>query len=229
MTKLYVVPTPIGNLSDMSFRAIEILKKVDVVLAEDTRTSGKLFTHFEIENTLRPYHMHNEHTLVARIVDDLKSGTTAALISDAGTPGISDPGYLLIRACIENNISVECLPGAVALIPALVVSGFPTDRFIFEGFLPHKKGRIKRIQNWADETRTIVLYESPYRLKKLLEQLDENLGATRQMVIARELSKKFESVYRGTIGELLELVENETLPVKGEFVVVLSGCNTKKQ
>lgn len=218
---LTIVPTPIGNLEDMTFRAIKVLNEVDFVLAEDTRTSAKLFSHYEISTKLVPYHMQNEHKIVDRIVNEIQNGTNYALISDAGTPGISDPGFLLIRACVENDIEVLCLPGATAFVPALVMSGFPCEKFVYEGFLPHKKGRQTRIQKIAEEDKTVVLYESPHRLTKLLQQLTEFLAPERRVSVSREISKKFEETVRGNASELLQhFTEN---PVKGEFVVVIEG------
>lgn len=221
MSKLYVVPTPIGNLEDMTFRAIRILKEVDAVLAEDTRTTGNLFKKYEIENKLIAHHLNNEHKTVDRIIDELKAGSTYAIVSDAGTPAISDPGFLLIRACVQNDIEIECLPGATAFVPALVNSGFPCEKFVYEGFLPHKKGRQTRIQKIAEEERTVVLYESPHRILKALHQFAEFFEPDRQVAICRELSKKFEEVVRGNTAELIEHFENN--PIKGEFVVVVEG------
>ncbi len=221
MGKLYLVPTPIGNLEDMTFRAIKILKDVDVVLAEDTRTSGKLLKHFEIETPLQSHHMHNEHKTVEYLVQKMKAGTTMALISDAGTPAISDPGFLLTRACIEHNIDVECLPGATAFVPALVNSGLPNDRFVFEGFLPVKKGRQTRLKTLAEESRTMIFYESPHKLIKTLTQFVEYFGAERRVSVSRELTKLFEETIRGTTTEVLEHFE-KNLP-KGELVVVVEG------
>lgn len=216
-----MVPTPIGNLQDISFRAITVLKEVDLVLAEDTRTSSKLLRHYEIATPLMSHHMHNEHKIVASLVKRLKAGETMALISDAGTPAISDPGFLLSRACIENGIEIECLPGATALIPALVCSGLPSDRFVFDGFLPPKKGRQTRLKQLAEESRTIVLYESPHKLLKTLSQLSEYLGADRLMSVSRELSKLHEETIRGSITEMVDHF-TEHAP-RGEFVLVISG------
>ena len=190
--KLYIVPTPIGNLKDITFRAIEVLKEVDLILAEDTRTSGKLLKHFDIATPTQSHHMHNEHKTVANLVQKIKSGTTVALISDAGTPAISDPGFLLTRACIENNIEVDCLPGATAFVPALVNSGLPNDKFVFEGFLPVKKGRQTRLLLLAEETRTIIFYESPHKLIKTLSNFCEYFGEDRQVSVSRELTKLYE-------------------------------------
>ena len=221
MGKLYLVPTPIGNLEDMTFRAIKVLKEVDVVLAEDTRTSGKLLKHFEIDTPLQSHHMHNEHKQVEALVQKMKNGAIFALISDAGTPAISDPGFLLTRACVENDIEVECLPGATAFIPALVNSGLPNDRFVFEGFLPVKKGRQTRLQQLAEETRTMVFYESPHKLVKTLTQFAEYFGADRPVSVSRELTKLYEETVRGTLDEVLKHF-NEKSP-KGEFVIVVGG------
>lgn len=221
MGKLYVVPTPIGNLDDMTLRALKVLKEVDTILAEDTRTSGILLKHFEIEKRLMPYHKFNEHKTLESFVNRLQSGEKIALVSDAGTPSISDPGFLLVRACVENGIEVECLPGATALIPALVNSGFPSDKFCFEGFLPQKKGRQKRLQELSLEERTIILYESPFRLMKLLQEIEEHFGSERMIAISRELSKMFEENLRGTVAELLEKLKDRT--IKGEIVVVIKG------
>ena len=226
MGKLYLVPTPIGNLEDMTLRAIRILKEVDVILAEDTRTSAKLLDHFEIKNKLISHHKFNEHKTVEMIARQIEDGKNVALISDAGTPGISDPGFLLVRTCVEKEIDVECLPGATALIPALVNSGFPTDRFAFEGFLPQKKGRQKKIKQLANETRTMIFYESPYRLVKSLEQFAEFLGADRRACVSRELSKYYEENRRGTLAELIEYFSSKT--VKGEIVIVLEGFAESK-
>ncbi|USD26550.1 16S rRNA (cytidine(1402)-2'-O)-methyltransferase [Flagellimonas marinaquae] len=221
MGKLYLVPTPIGNLEDMTFRAIKVLKEVDVVLAEDTRTSGKLLKHFEINTSLQSHHMHNEHKQVDVLVQKMKEGTTYALISDAGTPAISDPGFLLTRACVENGIAVECLPGATAFVPALVNSGLPNDRFVFEGFLPVKKGRQTRLLELAEETRTMVFYESPHKLLKTLTHFAEYFGEDRPISVSRELTKLYEETVRGTVTEVLEHFNNKT--PKGEFVIVVGG------
>lgn len=221
MGKLFLVPTPIGNLEDMTLRAIKVLKDVDVVLAEDTRTSGKLLKHFEIDTPLQSHHMHNEHKQVDSLVQKLKGGATYALISDAGTPAISDPGFLLTRACVENGIEVECLPGATAFVPALVNSGLPNDRFVFEGFLPVKKGRQTRLQQLAEETRTMVFYESPHKLLKTLTHFIEYFGADRPVSVSRELTKLYEETVRGTLQEVLEHFNQK--PPKGEFVVVVGG------
>ena len=219
--KLYIVPTPIGNLKDITFRAIEVLKEVDLILAEDTRTSGKLLKHFEIATPSQSHHMHNEHKTVANLVQKIKSGTTVALISDAGTPAISDPGFLLTRACIENNIEVDCLPGATAFVPALVNSGLPNDKFVFEGFLPVKKGRQTRLLLLAEETRTIIFYESPHKLIKTLSNFCEYFGEGRQVSVSRELTKLYEETVRGTAKEVLEHYTNK--PPKGEIVICVGG------
>ena len=224
---LIIVPTPIGNLGDMSIRAIEVLKEVDVVLAEDTRTSGRLLQHFEIEAKLRAFHMHNEHKKVDVLVDEMAAGTQMALVSDAGTPRISDPGYLLVSKCLEEGLEVECLPGATAFVPALVVSGFPTDRFSYEGFLPQKKGRQTRIKEIIASDRTTVLYESPHRVVRLLKELIELGIEDRPLSISRELSKKFEETRRGRAVELLSHFENTD--ARGEFVFVISAQNRKKK
>ena len=221
MSKLYIVPTPIGNLKDMTFRAIEVLKEVDLILAEDTRTSGKLLKHFEISTPSQSHHMHNEHKAVEGLINKLKSGTTIALISDAGTPAISDPGFLLTRACIENNIEVDCLPGATAFVPALVNSGLPNDKFVFEGFLPVKKGRQTRLLLLAEETRTIIFYESPHKLLKTLSNFCEFFGDDRQVSVSRELTKLYEETIRGTVKEVLEHYTSK--PPKGEIVIVVAG------
>ena len=221
MAKLYIVPTPIGNLEDITLRAINVLREVDFILAEDTRTSSVLLKHLGIEKRLYAHHKFNEHATVAAVAAEIAAGRNAALISDAGTPGISDPGFLLVRTCVEAGIEVETLPGATALIPALVQSGFPCDRFCFEGFLPQKKGRMKHLQALADEERTMVFYESPYRVVKCLEQFAETFGADRRISVSRELTKKFEQTLRGTVAELLE--HFRTTEPKGEFVIVVSG------
>lgn len=221
MSKIFIVPTPIGNLDDMTFRAIKVLKEVDLILAEDTRTSGKLLKHFEISTPMQSHHMHNEHKMVSRIVERLKSGEKIALISDAGTPAISDPGFLLTRACIENDIEVDCLPGATAFVPALVNSGLPNDKFVFEGFLPVKKGRQTRLKLLSEETRTIIFYESPHKLIKTLTNFAEYFGEDRLVSVSRELTKLFEETIRGTAKEVLEFYSNK--PPKGEIVIVVSG------
>lgn len=218
---LFIVPTPIGNLGDITLRAIEILKNVDLVLAEDTRTSGVLFKKHEISTRLKSYHIHNEHKTVTGIINQLKEGAKIALISDAGTPGISDPGFLLVREALKAQIEIEVLPGATAFVPALVKSGFPTDRFVFEGFLPHKKGRKTRLENLKDETRTVILYESPHRLAKLLDEVQVYLGEDRMISVSRELTKIHEETVNGTARELLD--HFSSAKVKGEIVVVISG------
>ena len=221
MSKLYLVPTPIGNLDDMTFRAIKVLKEVDTILAEDTRTSGKLLKHFEIDTPMQSHHMHNEHNTVNAIVERLASGETFALISDAGTPAISDPGFLLTRACILNGIDIVCLPGATAFVPALVNSGFPSDTFIFEGFLPAKKGRQTRLKFLAQESRTMIFYESPYKLLKTLSNFIDYFGEDREVAVSRELTKLFEETIRGTVKKVLEYYTNK--PPKGEIVIVVKG------
>lgn len=222
MGKLFLVPTPIGNLGDMTFRAVETLNQVDLILAEDTRTSIKLLKHFNIQKPLVSFHMHNEHRKLSEVISKLISGYTIAVISDAGTPGISDPGFLLVREAIANDIEVECLPGSTALIPALVLSGLSTERFVFEGFLPPKKGRKKRFENLVDETRTIILYESPHKILKTLNQLIDFFGPERAVSVSRELSKMYEETFRGT---LIEATEYFSLHIpKGEFVICLEGA-----
>lgn len=219
---LYIVPTPIGNLDDMTIRAIRVLKEVQVILAEDTRKSGILLKHFEIETRMISYHQHNEHEITGQLVQRMKNGELMAMISDAGTPGISDAGYLLVRECIKEQLPVTCLPGATALIPALIVSGFPTNEFLFAGFLPQKKGRQTRLKALAGEPRTIILYESPARLVKLLEEVKQFFGAGRRVSVSRELSKLFEENLRGSVGELQASIKDK--PVKGEVVVVIEGA-----
>lgn len=221
MSKLYLVPTPIGNLEDITLRAIRILKEVDFILAEDTRTSGKLLKHFEIDTQMHSHHMHNEHKSVVGIVNRIKNGETCALISDAGTPAISDPGFLLARTCLESNIEVDCLPGATAFVPALVNSGLPNDKFVFEGFLPVKKGRQTRFLLLAEEKRTMIFYESPHKLVKTLGHFIDYFGADRQVSVSRELTKMFEETIRGTVAEVLAHYTNK--PPKGEIVVILDG------
>jgi 16S rRNA (cytidine1402-2'-O)-methyltransferase len=221
MGKLYLVPTPIGNLEDMTFRAVKVLKEVDLILAEDTRTSGKLLKHFEIATHMHSHHMHNEHKTVANIVERIKNGDNIALISDAGTPAISDPGFLLTRACIENDIEIECLPGATAFVPALVNSGLPNDKFVFEGFLPVKKGRQTRLIFLAEETRTMIFYESPHKLLKTLTNFAEYFGEDRPISVSRELTKLYEETLRGTVAELIQHFTKKD--PKGEFVVVVGG------
>jgi len=225
-SKLYIVPTPIGNLEDITFRALSVLKQVDVILAEDTRTSGKLLKHYNIETPMLSHHMHNEHKMVDRIVDRIQNGENFALISDAGTPAISDPGFLLTRACIEKQVDVECLPGATAFVPALVNSGFPNDRFVFEGFLPVKKGRQTRLQMLAEETRTMIFYESPHKLVRTLERFEQFFGETRLVSVSRELTKLFEETLRGPVNKIKEYYLNN--PPKGEIVIVVKGKSTKE-
>lgn len=219
--KLYIVPTPIGNLEDITIRALRILKEVDFILAEDTRTSGKLLKHFGIEKKLIPHHAFNEHKTLRNITGRLSEGAVAALVSDAGTPAVSDPGFLLVRECVRENIDVECLPGATALIPALVNSALPADRFVFEGFLPHKKGRHTLLKILAGETRTMIFYESPFRLVKTLEQMTASFGEDRIACVSRELSKIYEENRRGTLRSLLEYYQDN--PPRGEIVLVVSG------
>jgi 16S rRNA (cytidine1402-2'-O)-methyltransferase len=221
--KLYLVPTPIGNLEDITLRAIRILGEVDGILAEDTRNSGQLLKHLNISKPLYSHHAHNEHTGVPGVIKMLKEGKSLALISDAGTPGISDPGYLLVKACVDNEIEVESLPGATAFVPALVNSGFPTDRFVYEGFLPHKKGRQTRWKALAEEERTIVLYESPHRLVKALEKIIEFNSPERQVMVGRELSKMHEQMVRGTATEVLAYFTAHPDKVRGEIVIVIAG------
>ena len=222
MSKLYIVPTPIGNLDDITLRAIKTLEAADYILAEDTRTTAFLLKHLGIEKKLYSHHKFNEHATAASVAEAIGEGRTVALVSDAGTPGISDPGFLLVRTCVEAGIEVETLPGATALIPALVQSGFPCDRFCFEGFLPQKKGRTKRLQELAEEQRSIIFYESPFRVVKCLEQLAEVFGEERKVSVSRELTKKFEQTVRGTIAEVLEHFRAHE--PKGEFVIVVAGC-----
>lgn len=221
MSKLYIVPTPIGNLEDITLRALRILKEVKVILAEDTRTTGHLLKHFSIENKLQSHHLHNEHKMVEQVVERIKAGETAALVSDAGTPSISDPGFLLVRECIKNGIEVECLPGATAFVPALVNSGLPNDKFCFEGFLPQKKGRKTKIESLKEEVRTMIFYESPFRLVKVLDEFSNVFGSERRASVSRELSKMFEETKRGTLAELKEYFSSKT--VKGEIVIVVAG------
>ncbi len=218
---LYIVPTPIGNLEDITFRAINVLKAVDTILAEDTRTSKKLLIHYEIETPLRSYHSYNEHASIDGLIDRLQNGETMALISDAGTPGISDPGFLLVRACVRNGIKIECLPGATAFVPALVVSGLPCDRFHFEGFLPHKKGRKTRLEHLCELPNTFILYESPHRLLKCLKQLSEHCGAERQACVCRELTKLYEEVKTDSLENLI--IHFTDRKIKGEIVIVVGG------
>ena len=225
MGKLYVVPTPVGNLEDMTFRAVRILKEADLILAEDTRTSGILLKHFEIKNAMHSHHKFNEHQTVESVVNRMKAGETVALISDAGTPGISDPGFLIVRECVRNGIEVQCLPGATAFVPALVSSGLPDERFCFEGFLPQKKGRVTRLTQLQNETRTMIFYESPYRLLKTLTQFMEYFGAERKVSVCREISKVHEESVRGTLSEVVGHF-TKTEP-RGEIVVVLAGKDEK--
>ena len=225
MGKLFIVPTPVGNLEDMTFRAIRILKEVDLILAEDTRTSGILLKHYEIKNALQSHHKFNEHQTIYYVVARLKGGENVALISDAGTPAISDPGFLLVRECVRNGIEVQCLPGATAFVPALVSSGLPNDRFCFEGFLPQKKGRMTKLKALVEETRTMIFYESPYRLVKTLNQFAEIFGADRPVSVCREISKVHEESVRGTLEEVIAHF-TETEP-KGEIVIVLGGKSDK--
>ncbi len=221
MSKLYIVPTPVGNLEDITFRALRILKEVDLILAEDTRTTGILLKHFDIKNKMQSHHKFNEHQHVRNIALRIKSGESIALVSDAGTPGISDPGFLLVRECISQGVEVETLPGATAFVPALVNSGMPSDRFCFEGFLPQKKGRQTRLKELAKENRTIILYESPFRLLKTITQLSDFMGEEREISVSREISKKFEETVRGTIKEIIShFTVNEP---RGEFVIIISG------
>ncbi|HIW53275.1 MAG TPA: 16S rRNA (cytidine(1402)-2'-O)-methyltransferase [Candidatus Alistipes excrementipullorum] len=221
MPKLYIVPTPIGNLGDITLRAVEVLREVDFILAEDTRTTSVLLKHLGIEKRLYSHHKFNEHATVRMVAEAIGAGHTVALVSDAGTPGISDPGFLLVRTCVEAGIEVETLPGATACIPALVQSGFPCDRFCFEGFLPQKKGRSKRLQELRDEERTMIFYESPYRVVKCLEQFAEVFGGDREVSVTREISKKFEQTVRSTVSEAAEYFRGHE--PKGEFVIVLAG------
>lgn len=220
--KLFIVPTPIGNLEDMTYRAVRVLKETELLLVEDTRISGRLLAHYDIRAKMTSHHKFNEHATAQRIAEKIEAGLNVALISDAGTPGISDPGFLLVRTCIENGIEVECLPGPTAFVPALVNSGFPSDRFVFEGFLPQKKGRQKRLLALKDEIRTIIFYESPHRLLKLLIQMAEVFGTTKRCCVSRELSKMFEENIRGTLSELI--IHCEQNPPRGEIVVVVEGA-----
>ncbi|MEI8279382.1 MAG: 16S rRNA (cytidine(1402)-2'-O)-methyltransferase [Bacteroidota bacterium] len=219
--RLYLIPSPIGNLGDITYRAVEILKQADGILCEDTRTSAVLLRHYNIQKQLTPYHQHNEHRVLTYLVEQLQAGKTYALITDAGTPGISDPGFLLVRECLRNNIPVECLPGATAFVPALVQSGIPSNRFVFEGFLPVKKGRQTMMKQLAEEERTIILYESPHRLVKTLTELATFMGADRQVAVCRELTKIFEETRKGTLEEVAKHYESHA--PKGEIVIVLAG------
>ena len=218
---LYLVPTPLGNLKDITLRSLEVLQQVDVILCEDTRTSSRLLQHYNIQKPVSPYHQHNEHKIVQHIVDQLRAGKTMALITDAGTPGISDPAFLLVRECVKQEVKVECLPGATAFVPALVNSGIPTNRFVFEGFLPLKKGRQTLLKQLATEERTMVFYESPMRLVKTLEEFVQYFGAERECCVSRELTKMFEENKRGTIAEVAVYFKSKT--VKGEIVIVVAG------
>lgn len=225
-TSLFLVPTPIGNLGDITLRALEVLKSADIILAEDTRTSGILLKHYSIDKPLQSFHIFNEHKTLAGLIERMQKGEVMALISDAGTPGISDPGFLLVREALKNNLKVDCLPGPTALIPALVKSGFPTDRFVFEGFLPHKKGKQTLLKRLAEEDRTVIFYESPHRLVKTLEQVKEFFGPERMTSVSRELSKKFEETKTGSVEELVAYFGSKE--VKGEIVVVVAGKAKQK-
>lgn len=227
MSKLYIVPTPIGNLEDITFRAVRVLKEVNYILAEDKRQSAKLLKYYEIGTAMQPYHKFNEHKNVEKITQRIQAGETMALITDAGTPAISDPGYLIVKHCVENNIKVECLPGATAFVPALVNSALPNDKFCFEGFLPQKKGRQKRLKELADEKRTMVFYESPYRILKALNEFVTYFGKERQVTISREISKIYEETLRGTAARLYEQLKDTT--VKGELVVCVEGKKTENK
>lgn len=222
MSKLYIIPTPIGNLKDITLRALEMLQEVDVILAEDTRQTSKLLKHYNIEKKLIAHHQHNEHQKIERVIEELKSGVVIGLVSDAGTPAISDPGFLLTRECIKHGIEVETLPGATALVPALVNSGFPCDKFVFEGFLPHKKGRQTRLNLLKEETRTIIFYESTHRLLKTLNQFAEYFGEERQVSVSRELTKLHEENIRGSVKEVIEYYNNNV--IKGEIVIIVHGA-----
>lgn len=226
MPKLYIIPTPIGNLEDMTYRAVRLLREVDIVLAEDTRTSQVLLKHYGIERKLFSHHKFNEHASVEFVASRIEAGESVALISDAGTPGISDPGFLLVRTCLERGLEVETLPGATAFVPALVQSGFPCDKFCFEGFLPQKKGRKKRLSALANESRTMIFYESPFRVLKALGEFAEAFGESRRVSVSRELSKKFEQTVRGTIADVI--AHFEAHPPKGEFVMVVEGADAKR-
>lgn len=225
MGKLFIVPTPIGNLEDITLRAIRVLKEADLILAEDTRTSGKLLKHYEISTHMHSHHMHNEHKTIENIISRIKGGDTIALISDAGTPAISDPGFLLTRACVENGIEVECLPGATAFVPALVNSGLPNDKFVFEGFLPDKKGRQTRYLALAEESRTMILYVSPHKLVKTLQEFVTYFGEDRPICVSRELSKMHEENVRGSVKGVLQHFENKA--PKGEIVIIVGGKSAK--
>lgn len=218
---LYFVPTPIGNLEDMTFRAVKILKEVDYILCEDTRTSGFLLKHYEISKPLKSYHLHNEHQMTQKVINDLKEGQNIAIITDAGTPGISDPGYLLAKAIADEGLDMQCLPGATAFVPALVVSGLPNNEFLFTGFLPQKKGRQTKLKQLAEEKRTVIMYESPHKINTTLEQIKEFFGEHTQVSLSREISKKFEETKRGTVNEVIEFSKTKTL--KGEIVLVINN------
>jgi len=223
-TALYIIPTPIGNLKDITLRALETLEEVDLILAEDTRKTGILLKHYNISKPMQSFHAHNEHKVLAGTIQKLSQGVKMALVSDAGTPAISDPGFLLVRACLENDLKIECLPGATAFVPALIKSGFPSDRFLFEGFLPQKKGRKTKLENLSQEKRTIVLYESPHRLLKLLEEIKQNFGAERIVSVSRELTKIFEETINDPVDNLIiHFTENKP---KGEFVVIIKGIDS---
>ncbi len=221
MSKLYIIPTPIGNLDDITLRSIRVLKEVEIILAEDTRTTGHLLKHFDIQTRMMPHHQFNEHKTVTHIIERIKSGERFALVSDAGTPSISDPGFLLVRECIREGVDVECLPGATALIPALVNSGLPSDAFVFLGFLPHKKGRHTLLTQLANEQRTMIFYESPHRLIKTLEQFIQYFGENRLASVSRELTKIYEETQRGTLPVLIDYFKQK--PIKGEIVIVVEG------
>ena len=227
MAKLTVVPTPVGNLEDITFRAIRVLKEADLILAEDTRTTGFLLKHFEIQNKMMSHHKFNEHKTVSQLAERIRGGENIALVSDAGTPSISDPGFMLVRECVQLGVDVECLPGATAFVPALVNSGLPSDKFCFEGFLPPKKGRQTRLKELSTETRTVIFYESPYRLVKTLTQLSENMGSDRRVSVSREISKLHEETVRGTLAEVISHFSMND--PKGEIVIVLAGLNDKKE
>jgi len=221
--QLFLIPTPIGNLEDITLRALRLLKEVDIILAEDTRTTSRLLKHYKIDNKLKSYHSYNEHRIQQQIISLLNEGSKIALVTDAGTPGISDPGYLIVKACLSNDIEIECLPGPTAFVPALIKSGIPTDRFIFEGFLPHKKGRKKRLENLTHETKTMVFYESPHRLLKTLNDMLSIFGPERQVSVSRELTKKFEETINGDLSYVVSSFESKK--VKGEFVIIIQGNN----
>ena len=227
MAKLTVVPTPVGNLEDITFRAIRVLKEADLILAEDTRTTGFLLKHFEIQNKMMSHHKFNEHKTVSQLAERIRGGENIALVSDAGTPSISDPGFMLVRECVQLGVDVECLPGATAFVPALVNSGLPSDKFCFEGILPPKKGRQTRLKELSTETRTVIFYESPYRLVKTLTQLSENMGSDRRVSVSREISKLHEETVRGTLAEVISHFSMND--PKGEIVIVLAGLNDKKE